>query len=160
MNWSSLYLYLNPTTNSSTLSSWMHNPLLYAVGVSVYIPLTLTQQRLDPTIPPGLWHEKIGILLDFLSTQLTKQVLISEIGYRDSEFALYQLWVRDTNDQAEPADPEKQAAAYDAALTNIITDKHIGGIYFGHGLYHYSSQIGNQQPGFFTSGTHLHKHNC
>jgi len=130
MNWSSLYLYLNPTTNSSTLPSWMHNPLLYAVGVSVYIPLTLTQQRLDPTILPGLWHEKIGILLDFLSTQLTKQVPISEIGYRDSEFALYQPWVRDTNAQAEPADPEEQAAAYDAALTNVITDKHIGGIYF------------------------------
>jgi hypothetical protein len=130
MNWSSLYLYLNPTTNSSTLPSWMHNPLLYAVGVSEYIPLTLTQQRLDPTILPGLWHEKIGTLLDLLSTQLTKQVLISEIGYRDSEFALYQPWVRDTNAQAEPADPEEQAAAYDAALTNVVTDKHIGGIYF------------------------------
>jgi hypothetical protein len=130
MNWSSLYLYLNPATNSSTLPSWMQNPSLYAVGVSVYIPLTDTQQRLDPTILPGLWHEKIGTLLDFLSTQLNKQVLISEIGYRDSEFALYQPWVRDANAQAEPADPVEQAAAYDAALTNVITDKHIGGIYF------------------------------
>ena len=130
MNWSSLYLYLNPTTNSSTLPSWMYNPSLYAVGVSVYIPLTLTQQRLDPTILPGLWHQKIGTLLDLLSIQLKKQVLISEIGYRDSEFALYQPWVRDTTAQAEPADPVEQAAAYNAALTNVITDKHIGGIYF------------------------------
>lgn len=79
---------------------------------------------------PGLWHKKIGTLLDFLATHLTKQVLISEIGYRDSEFALYQPWVRDANAQAEPADPVEQAAAYDAALTNVIADTHIGGIYF------------------------------
>ena len=130
MNWSSLYLYLNPTNNSSTLPSWMHNPSLYAIGVSVYIALTGSKQRLDPAILPGLWHDKIGTLLDLLSTQLTKQVLISEIGYRDSEFALYMPWVRDANAQAEPADPEEQAAAYDAALTNVIADKHIGGIYF------------------------------
>jgi len=130
MNWSSLYLYLNPTNNNSTLPSWLHNPSLHAVGVSVYIPLTDTRQRLDPTILPGLWQEKIGTLLDLLSTQLTKQVLISEIGYRDSEFALYHPWERDTQVMGERADPEEQAAAYDAALTNVIADKHIGGIYF------------------------------
>ncbi len=126
MNWSSLYPYLQ----NNSIPSWMHNPLLYAIGVSVYIPLAENRQRIDPTKLPGLWQGKIGTLLDLFSTQLAKQVLISEIGYRNSEFALYKPWLRDANAQAEPADPEEQAGAYDAALTNVIADKHIGGIYF------------------------------
>ncbi len=121
INWSSLYYQIPP---------WMHNPLLTAVGVSVYIPLTDTPQRLDPAILPGLWQEKIGKLLDSFSIQLTKQVFISEIGYRDSAFALYRPWERDAQAQAEPADPEEQAAAYDAALMNVIVDPHIIGVYF------------------------------
>jgi len=131
MNWTSLYLYLDPTTHSSTLPSWMQNQSLNAIGVSVYIPLTAKLQRLDPTILPGIWHEKIGTLLDFLSTQLSKQVLISEIGYRDGNFALYNPWVRDvTKLNNEIPDPQEQAAAYDAALSNVVADKHIEGIYF------------------------------
>ena len=121
LNWSSLYFQIPP---------WMHNPLLAAVGVSVYIPLTDRPQRLDPAILPGLWQEKIGKLLDSFSIQLTKQVFISEIGYRDSAFALYRPWERDAQAQAEPADPEEQAAAYDAALMNVIVDPHIIGVYF------------------------------
>ncbi len=121
INWSSLYYQIPP---------WMHNPLLAAVGVSVYIPLTDRPQRLDPAILPGLWQEKIGKLLDSFSIQLTKQVFISEIGYRDSAFALYRPWERDTQAQAQPADPEEQAAAYDAALMNVIVDPHIIGVYF------------------------------
>ena len=121
LNWSSLYYQIPP---------WMHNPLLTAVGVSVYIPLTDTPQRLDPAILPGLWQEKIGKLLDSFSIQLTKQVFISEIGYRDSAFALYRPWERGAQAQAEPADPEEQAAAYDAALMNVIVDPHIIGVYF------------------------------
>ena len=121
LNWSSLYYQIPP---------WMHNPLLTAVGVSVYIPLTDRPQRLDPAILPGLWQEKIGKLLDSFSIQLTKQVFISEIGYRDSAFALYRPWERDAQAQAEPADPEEQAAAYDAALMNVIVDPHIIGVYF------------------------------
>ncbi len=121
LNWSSLYYQIPP---------WMHNPLLTAVGVSVYIPLTDRPQRLDPAILPGLWQEKIGKLLDSFSIQLTKQVFISEIGYRDSAFALYRPWERDAQAQAQPADPEEQAAAYDAALMNVIVDPHIMGVYF------------------------------
>ena len=121
MNWSSLY---------DQIPSWMHNPLLTAIGVSVYIPLTDMPQRLDPAILPGLWQEKIGKLLDSFSIQLTKQVFISEIGYRDSAFALYRPWQRDAQAQAEPADPQEQSAAYDAALMNVVADPHIMGIYF------------------------------
>ncbi len=128
MNWSSLYLYLN--NGASSLPSWMHNPLLSTLGVSVYIPLTDTPQRLDPAIIPGLWKEKIGTLLDQLSIQLRRSVFISEIGYRASAYALYRPWQRDTVAQSEPPDPQEQAAAYDAALSNVIMDQHIEGIYF------------------------------
>jgi hypothetical protein len=121
MNWSSLYYQI---------PSWMYNPMLTAVGVSVYIALTDTPQRLDPAILPGLWQKKIGKLLDSFSIQLTKQVFISEIGYRDSAFALYRPWQRDAQAQAEPADPQEQSAAYDAALMNVVADPHIMGIYF------------------------------
>jgi hypothetical protein len=121
INWSSLYYQI---------PSWLHSPLLTAVGVSVYIPLTYTPQRLDPAILPRLWQEKIGKLLDSFSIQLTKQVFISEIGYRNSAFALYRPWERDAQAQAEPADPEEQAAAYNAALMNVVVDPHIIGVYF------------------------------
>ncbi len=121
MNWSSLY---------SQIPSWMHNPMLTAVGVSVYIALTNTPQRLDPAILPGLWQEKIGKLMDSFSIQLSKQVFLSEIGYRDSAFALYRPWERGARAQAEPADPGEQAAAYDAALMNVVVDPHIMGVYF------------------------------
>jgi hypothetical protein len=121
VNWSSLYY---------PIPSWMHNPLLSIIGVSVYIPLTDMPQRLDPAILPGLWQEKIGKLLDSLSMRLNKQVFISEIGYRDSAFALYRPWERDAQAQAEPADPEEQAAAYNATLMNVIVDSHITGVYF------------------------------
>ena len=132
MNWSSLYPYLDPNSNNP-IPSWMHNPSLYAIGVSVYIQLTDTPQRLDPATLPRLWQAKIGTLLDSFSTQLTKQVLISEIGYRDSNYALYRPWERDPQIQeikGQQPDPTEQAAAYDAALTNVVGDKHIGGIYF------------------------------
>ncbi len=122
MNWSSLYL---------PIPSWMiHNLSLAAIGVSVYIPLTDIPQRLDPALLPELWQEKIGKLLDSLAVQTRTPVFISEIGYRDSAFALYRPWERDAQAQAEPKDPQEQAAAYNAALTNTIADPHIIGIYF------------------------------
>lgn len=101
-----------------------------AIGVSVYIPLTDTPQRLDPALLPELWQEKIGKLLDSLAVLIRTPVVISEIGYRDSALALYRPWEGDARAQAEPEDPEEQAAAYNAALTNTIADPHITGIFF------------------------------
>lgn len=121
MNWTSLY---------KPIPSWMQNPSLAALGVSLYIPLTDVPQRLDPAILPELWQEKIGKLLDSLAAQAGKPVIISEIGYRNSAYALYRPWERDTQAQAEPQDPQEQAAAYEAALMNVIVDPHITGIYF------------------------------
>jgi hypothetical protein len=121
INWSSLYYPLPP---------WLQNKYLSAIGVSVYNPLTYSKLKLDPATLAGLWQDIIGKQLDSLSIQLSKNVLISEIGYRDSSFALYKPWRRDAVAQAEPADPQEQAAAYNAALSNALTDKHISGIFF------------------------------
>jgi hypothetical protein len=121
MNWSSLY---NP------IPSWMSNPLLATLGVSEYIPLTDTQQRLDPAVLPSLWRANIGKLLDALAQKIGHPVIISEIGYRNSAYALYRPWQRDAIAQAEPPDTQEQAAAYDAALQNVLADQNITGIYF------------------------------
>lgn len=121
MNWSSLY---NP------IPSWMSNPLLSTIGVSEYIPLTNTPQRLDPSVIPILWQANVGKLLDALALKIGHPVFISEIGYRDSAYALYRPWERDARAQAEPADPQEQAAAYDAALRDVLIDPNVTGIYF------------------------------
>ncbi len=117
MNWSSLY-YPLPT--------WLHNANLSAIGVSVYTPLTNTPERLSPGTLPALWRATIGTLLDSFSEQVGKPVLISEIGYRNSADALYNPWEVTTNAQN---DPLEQAAAYNAALTNIVADHHIAGVF-------------------------------
>lgn len=121
MNWSSLY---NP------IPAWMSNPLLTAIGVSEYIPLTDTPQKLDPSVLPSLWRANIEELLDQLALQTHHPVVVSEIGYRDSAYALYRPWERDAIAQAEPADPQEQAAAYNAALQNVLADPYITGIFF------------------------------
>lgn len=121
MNWSSLY---NP------IPSWMSNPLLSTIGVSEYIPLTDTPQRLAPSALPSLWQTNIGKLLDALALKIGHPVFISEIGYRNSAYALYRPWQRDAEAQAEPPDLQEQAAAYDAALKDTLADPNISGIYF------------------------------
>ena len=121
MNWSSLY---------HPLPTWLEDPLLNMIGVSVYISLTDTPQRLDPAVLPGLWHKKIGKLLDEMSVRINKPILISEIGYRDSAYALYLPYMRAAGARAEPPDPEEQAAAYNAALSNTLVDPYIKGIFF------------------------------
>ncbi len=118
MNWSSL---------TEPIPVWMLNPNLATIGVSVYNQLSSTLQPLDPASLPALWHKKIGVLLDALALYLGKPVLISEIGYRNTADALYKPWIRTTN---APFDPVEQAAAYNAALTNVIGDPHISGIFF------------------------------
>ena len=93
----------------------------------MYIPLINIPERLQPKAIPGLWREKIGKVLDTFSVELNKPVLISEIGYRDSPDALFNPWQAQ---RLAGTDPEEQAAAYDAALQNVIVDQHIIGIFF------------------------------
>jgi len=121
INWSSLYY---------PLPVWLHSPYLSAIGVSLYVPLIDTPQRLSPEKVSVLWREKIKTLLDTFVIEVKKPVIISEIGYRNSAYALYLPWHRDAQAAAEPVDPTEQAAAYDAALLNVIEDPHISGIFF------------------------------
>ena len=118
MNWSSLAL---------SMPTWLRNNNLTYIGVSTYIPLLDKSARLDPQAMPALWHTKIKTQLDALAGQLKKQVLITEIGYRNSSDALYHTW--DPNSTAK-TDPQEQAGAYDAALTNVFSDPSIAGTFF------------------------------
>ena len=118
MNWSSLTM---------PMPNWLKNPDLTYIGVSTYIPLEDTSLRVDPQQMPALWQEKIKTKLDALAIQIGKQVLISEIGYRNSTDALYQTWLQYS--KAKP-DPAEQAGAYNAALSNVLGDTHIAGTFF------------------------------
>jgi hypothetical protein len=118
MNWSSLTM---------PLPTWLKNPGLTYIGVSTYIPLLDKAERVEPKDMPALWQQKIKTQLDALSTHLGKQVLITEIGYRNSADALYLTWEPYSNAQA---DPVEQAGAYNAVLTNVFTDTHINGTFF------------------------------
>lgn len=118
MNWSSL---------SATFPTWLSNPALNYIGVSAYVPLVDTPIRVDPNAMSALWETKIKTQLDDLSVQFNKPVLISEIGYRNSADALYQTW--EITSKALP-DPEEQAGAYDATLSNAMSDPHIAGTFF------------------------------
>lgn len=117
LNWSSLYY---------PLPSWLHNPLLNTIGISLYTPLTTQSERLDPDTLPVRWQTTIGKLLDTFAAQINKPVLLSELGYRDSADALYNPWETTTT---APKDQVEQAAAYNAALWSIIDDPHIAGVF-------------------------------
>ena len=109
------------------IPSWYSNQSLSMIGVSSYIPLTAVSVRIDPKDMAALWKEKIASILDSISTRTGKPVLISEIGYRNSSNALYNSWEQDST---SPLDPAEQAGAYDAALTNAVSDQRIAGIFF------------------------------
>ncbi len=118
MNWSSLTL---------SMPAWLHNSNLTYIGVSTYIPLLDKAGRVAPQDMPALWKSTIKTQLDALAIQLGKRVLISEIGYRNSSDALYRTWEAHTKANA---DPQEQAGAYDAALSNVFHDAHIAGTFF------------------------------
>jgi len=119
MDWSSL---------GQAPPSWMSNTLLAAIGISEYLQLANDQTRVDPKDIPGLWKTIVKTALDNFSLQVGKSLIISEIGYRNTADALYHPWARYST--GSPPDPEEQAAACDAALINVIPDKHIVGIFF------------------------------
>jgi hypothetical protein len=107
--------------------SWMSNSSLTYLGVSVYRPLTTRPAPRDADGLSALWRYKIGDMLDQLSVQSGKHIVLSEIGYRNSADALYQPWQWKST---APADPELQAAAYEAALENSLRDPNIVGAFF------------------------------
>lgn len=118
MNWSSL---------GTPMPSWMKNPALTYIGVSAYVPLLTVAGRIAPEAIPALWRVKVKDSLDALATQVGKPVLITEIGYRNSSDALYRTWEAQTS---APSDPQEQAGAYTAALSNVFQDPQIAGTFF------------------------------
>lgn len=119
MNWTSL---------GSPIPAWFSNRDLGIVGVSEYIPMIDTRERLTLADIIPLWRDKVKAQLDTLAQQTRKPVILSEIGYRNSADALYHPWFPDST--VSPPDPAEQAAACEAALTNIIPDPHIVGVFF------------------------------
>ncbi len=109
------------------IPTWFNNKHINMIGVSSYIPLIDTPTRVDPKDMPSLWRDKVLSVLDKISTRIGKPVLVSEIGYRNSADALYNTWLQDST---TPLDPAEQAGAYDAALSNVVPDQHIAGIFF------------------------------
>jgi hypothetical protein len=123
----SLTYDLNWEQQVPPLTSWMKNPLLTTLGISEYISLVSSSTRVDPSVMPALWAQKVKPVIDGLAAELGKPVLITEIGYRNSSDALYTPFLTTSS---TPADPVEQAGAYNAALTNVIPDPDIEGIFF------------------------------
>src|SRR5260221_11377076 len=98
MNWTSL---------EKPPPSWMSSVYLSYIGVSVYIPLTSTRQRLEPHALPALWKEKVKVPLDALALQLRKPGLISGIGYRGASDAVYHPWEPQTRSATDLEKPTK-----------------------------------------------------
>ena len=118
LNWTSVRLPVRP---------WMHNPDLKMIGVSAYFSLVNTPERVDSQQIFDLWQKKVKHELDTFAAKLGEPIFISEIGYRNSADTLYRTW---ESTSAAPPDPQEQAAAYDAALANIIHDQRILGSFF------------------------------
>lgn len=117
---------INWTSLQKAIPAWMYDSNLDAIGVSAYVPLTTTPQMLDPRQLPALWHEKVSHVLDHFAAQLDIPLFLSEIGYRDSRYAGFNPWQLSMN---EPRDDSEQAALFNAAMQNIITDPYITGVF-------------------------------
>jgi Glycoside Hydrolase Family 113 len=90
-----------------------------AEEMSIGTELEILQQA-----PASLWNQLIDRI---------HQVFPGKLTYDMNWSSLYRPWERDAQIMEIPGqqpDPTEQAAAYDAALTNVVADKHIGGIYF------------------------------
>jgi hypothetical protein len=118
INWTSLTMHI---------PLWMHNSALKMIGVSAYIPLVDTAERVDPQHISSLWAATVKQKLDTFAIALGEPVFLSEIGYRNSSDALYQPWLAQTS---APTDPTEQTAACAAVLTNVLHDEHILGSFF------------------------------
>lgn len=118
MNWTSLRWSAQP---------WMRNPFLTYVGVSDYISLTGAPKVLSQDSMSLLWQRNVLPKFDSIFNQTGKQVVLSEIGFRNATDALVNPFFPTTT---APMDPQFQADAYSAALDAVYQDPHIAGIFF------------------------------
>ncbi|MGH2507585.1 MAG: glycoside hydrolase family 113, partial [Ktedonobacteraceae bacterium] len=106
MNW-----WPSLTVTHQAPPSWFHNPALGKIGISEYIPLVDSSQRVDPSVMPALWKSRVENLIDNFAEQVGKPVILSEIGYRDTSDALYNPF---SGVGSGSGDSQEQAAAYTA----------------------------------------------
>ncbi|MEO9030092.1 MAG: hypothetical protein ABI413_14890 [Ktedonobacteraceae bacterium] len=115
--WRSLY---QPPAN------WLKNPALSMIGVSEYVSIVDHPEHVASNAMIGLWKDNVGKLIDSFSMQIGKKMIISEIGYRDTYDTFYNPYA---SQSSAPVDTADQAAAYDAAFTNIFADQYIEGVF-------------------------------
>ncbi|HLI70912.1 MAG TPA: hypothetical protein VKV19_14235 [Ktedonobacteraceae bacterium] len=108
-------------------ASWLRNPALAKIGLSEYVPLEDSPGRIDPNALPALWRNRVGKLIDAFSAQVGKQIILTEIGYADTSDGLSDPYYAQST---APSDQAEQAAAYEAALSNVFADTRIAGIFF------------------------------
>lgn len=118
---------LNHDTITGPEPSWLRDPQLTYVGVSMYTSLQATPKDISASQIERLWGQLVLPRLDQLSKTVGKPVILSEIGYRDTADCLYDPW---THTSSAPADPTLQGAAYTAALTETVGDPHVAGVFF------------------------------
>jgi hypothetical protein len=123
INWNSL------TSNGRLLPtpSWMRNSALDFLGVSEYQPIGQSARALSTDEIVGVWRQQLLPVLDNLSRVTGKQIILSEIGYRNATDALYRPWDHNTS---APADPQLQADAYTAAAQAVFADRHVAGLFY------------------------------
>lgn len=118
----------NWDTLSLRLPAWMHAPDLASIGVSAYFPVTETPTRVPEAAIPALWRARVLPRLDDFARQLGKPVFLSEIGYRATADALYLPWQTESSTGAAP-DQAEQAAAIGAALSCVLPDPRLAGVF-------------------------------
>jgi Glycoside Hydrolase Family 113 len=117
---------MNFSSLSQKLPSWVGNRNLAMIGVSAYFQLASNTKRVDPKAMPALWRNIAQKKLDAFGKLIKKPVLISEIGYRNTRDALYQPWAGASK---APIDTQEQSGAFDAALSSLLKDPYISGVF-------------------------------
>ncbi len=118
MNWSDI---------TQPIPSWLASSNINMVGVSEYIPLTDKREDTVSGNITALWHQRVQVGIDAFAARIKKPIFLSEIGYRNTKDALFNPWEQVT---ASPHSAQLQSTACDAALTNILADPNIHGVYF------------------------------
>jgi hypothetical protein len=117
---------INWTSLKDMPPTWMHNTALKTIGVSGYIPLTTTPDPIALTAIPALWKQTVQADLDAYAQKLGEPIFLSELGYRNRSDAYYNPWM--SLRSAQP-DPQLQAALFDAALSSLLSDSNILGVF-------------------------------
>ena len=113
--------------------SWMRDPGLSFIGVSMYQPLVHSPKSLTLAEIENVWNHTFLPEIDGFSTSCgDKPIILTEIGYWNDVYALYGspngLYGPYTP-MPGPSDPILQADAFQGAVEAALGDSHLDGIY-------------------------------